>query len=69
MAMGARQRALSPFNDKLSRKPIATKMRHSFHECMGTEMCELDNNDANLLSHPHILDDDPKMTDVIMSQH
>jgi hypothetical protein len=34
---------------------------------MGTEMCELDNNDTDLLSHPHTCDDDPKTTDVIMS--
>jgi hypothetical protein len=68
MAMlGTRQRELSPVNEKLSRKLIATKMRLSCYKCMGTEMCELDNNDANLLSHPHIRNDDPKMTDVIMS--
>jgi hypothetical protein len=66
MAIGARQRALSPVNKKLSRKLIATKMRLSCYECMGTEMCELDNNDTDLLSCPHIQSDDPKMTDVIM---
>jgi hypothetical protein len=67
MAMGTRQQALSPVNEKLSRKLIATKMRLSCYECMGTKMCELDNNDADLLSHPHTCDDDPKTTDVIMS--
>jgi hypothetical protein len=64
--MGTRQQALSPVKGKLSRKLIATKMRLSCYECMGTEMCDLDNNDADLLSHPHIQSDDPKMTDVIM---
>jgi hypothetical protein len=69
MAMGTRQRALSPVNEKLSRKLIATKMRLSCYECMGMEMRELDNNDTDLLSHPHIRNDDPNMTDVIMSHH
>jgi hypothetical protein len=67
MAMGTMQWALSPFNEKPSRKLMATKMRLSYYGCMGTEMCELDNNDADLLSCPHIRSDDPKMTDVIMS--
>jgi hypothetical protein len=67
MAMDTRQWALSPVNEKLSRKPIATKMRLPGYECMGTEMCELDNNDADLLSHPHICNNNPKITDVIMS--
>jgi hypothetical protein len=67
MVMGTRQRALSPFNEELSRKLIATKMRLSCYDCMGTEVRELDNNDTDLLSHPPTCDDDPKTTDVIMS--
>jgi hypothetical protein len=42
-------------------------MRLSCYECMGTKLCELDNQDADLLSCPHIRNDDPKITDVIAS--